>query len=220
MPTVFMAMFCAHRVSACATMPKGPLTLPQQLSHPATINLPLLTDDSGLMIVHVGLPGGSKARFVIDTGATLSSIYPEVKTRLGLSLEARTSVRVHGMIKAQLLARDPSDRSLELGGQSIGPLRVAVISKQIGGCSRGGNKRAGYFGHGCARKLSSVYQSPRANPAPNSASSRRARRAAKIGAWSSYRVIHFCKMGAPCTFFQFAYWCRTDARNYGYGCAV
>jgi hypothetical protein len=81
-----------------------------------------------LLIVEGQLADGGSASFVLDTGATLSSIYRATQRRLELSTQGQMPIRVHGMIST---AMQPVTTlpSLGLGGKPLGPLRVAVIDK-------------------------------------------------------------------------------------------
>lgn len=113
---------------ACATTPVGPLSLQEQLEHPKTINLALVETSSDVLLVNAGLSDGSQATFVIDTGATLSSIFPNVQMRLGLVPSEDKSIRVHGMTatKLQPVTTLPG---LNLGGTELAPLSVAIIPR-------------------------------------------------------------------------------------------
>ncbi len=121
-------LICSVALAACATAPKGPLSLQAQLEHRSTITLTLIETPSELLLVSASLPDGGGGKFVIDTGATLSSIFPDVQARLTLQPSETTSIRVHGMIAARLqpLTELPS---LKLGGVDVGPLPVAVIPR-------------------------------------------------------------------------------------------
>ena len=126
-------------LAGCASTPKGPLSLQQQLEHPSTITLELLKleNESKLLVVKAGLPNGDEGRFAIDTGATLSTIYTDVQRRLGLTTSERTAIRVHGMIASRLqpITEMPS---LTLDQTELPPFRVAVLPRQEG---ETGNKR-------------------------------------------------------------------------------
>lgn len=115
-------------VAGCASTPQGPLSLQQQIEHPSTITLELLANEAELLVVKAGFPDDSKGRFVIDTGATLSAIYPDVQQRLGLMPLERSSIRIHGMIAAELqpITEMPS---LRLEQTTLPPFRIAIIPR-------------------------------------------------------------------------------------------
>lgn len=115
-------------IAACATSVKGPLSLRAQLEHPSTITLPLIETDSELLLVRAVLSDGGQGKFVVDTGATLSSIFPDVQTRLGLQPIERASIRVHGMIAAQLQPLTIL-HGVNLGGTILPSMRVAIIPR-------------------------------------------------------------------------------------------
>jgi len=125
---IWLVMTLIVVLAACASAPKGPLSLQAQLDHSTTITLPLIETPSELLLVKANLLNGHEGNFVVDTGATLTSIFPDMQTRLALMPNKTTSIRVHGMIAAQLqpLTELPS---LNLGGTEMGPLPVAVIPR-------------------------------------------------------------------------------------------
>jgi len=121
-------MVAAVLFAGCVSTPKGPLSLQQQIEHPSTITLELLANEAELLVVKAGFPDDSGGRFVIDTGATLSAIYPDVQQGLGLSPLERSSIRIHGMIAAQLqpITEMPS---LRLEQKTLPPFRIAIIPR-------------------------------------------------------------------------------------------
>jgi len=119
-------------LSACASSPPPapiPVTLQSQIADERVIELPVTLGASNLLVVSGQLPNGEAASFVIDTGATLSSIYRATQKRLQLSTQSQMPIRVHGMIST---AMQPVTTlpGLSLGGTQLGPLRVAVIDPQ------------------------------------------------------------------------------------------
>jgi len=125
---IWLIIFAALWLSACATSPKGSLSLQEQLAHPLTLNLPLIETPSGVLLINAGLPDGSSGAFIIDTGATLSSIFPDVQDRLGLVPIEDKSIRVHGMATTQIQPVTMLE-SLNLGGTDLLPLSVAIIPR-------------------------------------------------------------------------------------------
>lgn len=125
---ITLILFAGFTLTACVTTPKGPLSLRDQLEHGSTITLPIIDSVSELLVVRAGLPDGSSGKFVIDTGATLSSIYPDVQKRLGLLPDQKTAIRVHGMIAAQLQPLTKLS-GLTLGGKELPTMPVAVIPR-------------------------------------------------------------------------------------------
>lgn len=116
-------------IVGCATSPKGPLLLQEQLEHPSTITLPIIENEAGLLLVKAELPGGIQGRFIVDTGATLTSIYPKLQKRLGLSLMERTSIRIHGMIATRLRPLTKL-QGLTLDGQVLPEMQIVIIPEE------------------------------------------------------------------------------------------
>ena len=121
-------LICSVALTACATTPKGPLSLQAQLEHRSTIALPLIENEAGLLLVKADLPDGKGGRFIIDTGATLTSIYPRLQKRLGLMPIEQTAIRVHGMIAARLLPLVEFE-GLSLDGRAMSKMNAAIISE-------------------------------------------------------------------------------------------
>ncbi len=121
-------MVFAVLMAGCVSTPKGPLLLQEQVEHPSTITLPLINNEAGALVVNAGLGDGVTGRFLIDTGATLSSIYPDMQRKLGLVPIERTAIRIHGMIASQLqpVTLMPS---LTLGQKQLPPFQIAIIPR-------------------------------------------------------------------------------------------
>lgn len=121
-------VLCALLIAGCVSTPKGPLSLQQQLEHRSTITLPLVGNEAGLLVVKARFADDGHGNFLIDTGATLSAIYPDIQQRLGLISNEQTPIRVHGMIAAKL--QPISEISgVELGQTQLPPFRVAIIPR-------------------------------------------------------------------------------------------
>lgn len=132
--TFFMIFWMSACAALSPSVPPAPVTLQSQIAAKETIELPLLEGlpgerQSSLIIIPAVLPNGETGRFILDTGATLSSIFKSTQGRLGVTTESESPIRVHGMVSAKIQPVATLE-TLQLGSRNIGPLRVAVIDRE------------------------------------------------------------------------------------------
>ena len=110
-------------LSACQTTPRI-LTLEEAVSDPSALRLPYTLDEDGLIHVTAHVNGEGPFTLLVDTGATLTSLYRPVADRLDLPTVGAT--RIHGLVGREIHELMAVD-SLSLSNRDLGPLRVAVI---------------------------------------------------------------------------------------------
>ena len=106
----------AFFLTACQTLPDGPLRLKDALEADLAVTLPMRVNDKGLFVLQGIEINGASLNFVIDTGATQSAIFEGSLSEAGLKDSSQEERMVHGMIDSQ------SRRVLTLSEMKLGPL--------------------------------------------------------------------------------------------------
>lgn len=115
-------------LSGCASVELEP-----SLKRPAAVldnafTLPYQMQEDGLILVAVELDG-RPFTFTLDSGATLTAIYPSVANQLDYEIDPERTVRIHGII--QSASRPLLDiRSFRFGNLTRNDMRIVVLKER------------------------------------------------------------------------------------------
>jgi len=104
-----------------------PATLKDVIQHSDVITIPLRVLPDGLMAVDVTLNEQSQARFVLDTGATKTAVFSDLRMRMDDIETAPQRVMIHGMTQKEE-TETITLPSLQFGSAIFTGLNVAVLS--------------------------------------------------------------------------------------------
>ena len=111
-------------LSACETAPPPPV-VQREISGPV-YQMQNALDKNGLFYVDVSINRTAPAPYIIDTGATISSVFERTARNKNLLTNTQNSTVVHGILKSSRRPIVTLD-TLSLGGVTINNLPVAVL---------------------------------------------------------------------------------------------
>ena len=124
-----LILIIALLLTGCATTPTSVDTLDGLTVQKGVVSIPYSRNNGGLFIVNVELLG-TQANFLLDTGATRSSIFADFYEKYSMGAKDEGMVNVHGLVNSgtRPLTEIPE---LKLGALGFEKLVVAILPERI-----------------------------------------------------------------------------------------
>lgn len=124
-----LILIIALLFTACATTPKSVETFESLISQKEVVSVPYSRNNGGLFIVNVELLG-TDAAFLLDTGATRSSIFSDFYEKHSIGAKNDRVVNVHGLVNSgtRPLTEIPN---LKIGTLEFDNVALAILPKRI-----------------------------------------------------------------------------------------